>query len=132
MPERYLLDADFLVALSKIDDTNHTKALKLARKLKQLELFLSPFTIPEAATVISHRVSQEAAIRFLKEIRRRCLQELALDFESILEADRIFVEQEKKGTSWPDCLNAALCHIHSLKGVVSFDRFYKELNLLME
>lgn len=129
---KILVDADALVALVKEDDSNYKKAVKIAQRLKKETLYVTPLTIPEATTVLSYRVSQEAAQKFLKEARQRKLIELPLTTQTSILADEIFLKQRKKGTSWIDCLNVAMAKIHNLARIFSFDRFYKEFGLLIE
>lgn len=126
---RILVDADALVALAKEDDVNHARALKLANKIKNDVLYLSPLTIAEAATVLSYRFSHLAARNFLKSVRQRNFTELSLDLKSRQLADEIFLTQNKKRTSWFDCLNAAFYRLQSLDVIFSFDRFYRKLGL---
>lgn len=123
---KILVDANALVALAKEDDTNHQKAIKVATSLKRATLYVSPFTIPEAATVLSYRVSQKAAKEFLKEARKRKLVELKITPQISQLADEIFLKQRKKGISWIDCLNVALIKTYKLSGIFSFDKFYKK------
>jgi len=127
--KKILVDADALVALAKPDDSNHKKALKIAKKIKHSALFITPFTIPEAATVISYRVSQKAAKTFLKAARERNLVELSLTTQAVKSADEIFLSQKRKGTSWIDCLNVTMVKIHSLDGIFSFDKFYSRVGI---
>lgn len=124
---KILVDADVLVALVKEDDTNHQKAVKTATKLKKATLYITPFTIPEATTVLSYKLSQQAAKKFLKNARRRKLIELKLTPSVIRWTDQIFLQQTKKGISWIDCLNIAMVKVHKLNGIFSFDKFYKKL-----
>jgi len=126
---KILVDADALVALAKPDDSNHKKAFKIAKKIRNNILFITPFTIPEASTVISYRVSQRAAKIFLMAARKRNLVELALNSEAIKSADEIFLSQKRKGTSWIDCLNTAMVKINSLDGIFSFDKFYSRVGI---
>lgn len=70
---RVLVDADFLVALAKEDDTNHRSAISRTRILDDALVFVSPFTIPEAATVLSYKVSQKEAKKFYQKQERRVL-----------------------------------------------------------
>lgn len=128
-PRKILVDADALVAIAKEDDTNHDKAIKIARLLAKETLFLSPITIPEAATVLSYRVSHVDAKNFLQEVRKRNLIELTLDFDTQQKADEIFLSQSKKGISWFDCLNVAYVKINGLEGIFSFDKFYKKIGI---
>ncbi|MBI5465386.1 type II toxin-antitoxin system VapC family toxin [Candidatus Gottesmanbacteria bacterium] len=121
-----LVDADALVALAKEDDTNHQKAIKIAQKLKSDVLFASCFAIPEAATVLSHRVSQKAAGEFLKNVRQRKINIIYLNSELEKMADQIFLAQKTKGISWPDCFNMAMVQKFSLEAIFSFDKIYKK------
>ena len=128
---RILVDADALVALAKKDDTNYQRAVKITSLLKKAALYVTPFTIPEATTVLSYRVSQIAAKQFLKEARKRKLIELKITSQISHLADEIFLKQRKKGTSWIDCLNAAMIKNYNLQGIFSFDKFYKRLKITL-
>lgn len=126
---KFLVDADALVALAKEDDSNHTKALKITRVSSGVSLYTTPFTIPEAATVLSYKVSQEAAKQFLRQARQRRLIELKLTTQITHLTDEIFLQQSSKRTSWIDCLNVATVKHHSLDGIFSFDKFYKKFKI---
>lgn len=123
-----LLDADSLVALAKEDDSNHLKAVGIYKKLKDKKIifFLSPFTTAEAATVLSYKFSHERAKQFLRGMRENSLPVLELEEESNL-ADRWFLKQNKKGTSYFDCYNMALLerYKNQLDAIFSFDTVYK-------
>lgn len=119
-----LVDADALVALAKEDDANHKKAVEIARRIKEANLFLSPLTIPEAVSVLSHRVSQPAAVAFLREALQRRFSAFSLTEELEAGTDKIFVAQKARGTSWADCLNIALARQYSVDAIFSFDKVY--------
>jgi predicted nucleic acid-binding protein len=125
---KILVDTDFLIALIKIDDKNHLKAIDKVQKIKEAKVFITPFTIPETVTVLSYKVSHIAAKNFLKVARNK-LPELPLNEEIIASADKIFLSQNKKGTSWIDCLNVALIKYYKLDGILSFDKFYLKLGV---
>lgn len=127
--KKILVDADALVALAKEDDSNHRKALKIAKSLEKDNLYLTPFTIPEVATVLSYRVSHKSAKAFLKAARKRNLLELSLTSKAKKMADNIFLDQKKKGISWIDCLNIAMIKVHKLNGIFSFDNFYRKMGI---
>jgi len=124
----FLVDADFLIALVKEDDKNHLRSINKLRGLEDALIFITPFTIPETVTVLSYRVSQKAAKKFLKEAREKFI-ELPLNKKIICLADKIFLTQNKKGTSWIDCLNAAVVKYYRLKGILSYDRFYSRIGI---
>jgi predicted nucleic acid-binding protein len=125
---KILVDTDFLIALIKIDDKNHLKTIDKVQKIKEAKVFITPFTIPETVTVLSYKVSHIAAKNFLKTARNK-FSELPLNEEIIALADKIFLSQNKKGTSWIDCLNVALIKYYKLDGILSFDNFYLKLGV---
>lgn len=126
---KILIDADALVALAKEDDRNHPKAEKIAGRLKKASLYVTPFTIAEAATVLSYKVSQKAAREFLLSARERKLIEVKITAPIARLADEIFVKQTRKGISWIDCLNVALVRYFAFDAIFSFDKFYRQLGL---
>jgi len=128
MNMRLLVDTDFLIALIKEDDKNHSKAISKLKGLKEALIFVTPFTIPETATVLSYKVSQKSAKKFLREARRKFV-ELPLNEEIIALADKIFLTQNKKGISWIDCLNAAIVKYYKFEGILSFDKFYSKVGI---
>lgn len=122
-----LLDTDSLVALVKEDDSNHRRAVRIYKKLKgkKAGFFLSPFTVAETATVLSYKLSHQRAKEFLKKMRTTDLPVLELE-KNIHLADKWFLKQEKKGTSYFDCYNMALLERHkkTVLGIFSFDSIY--------
>lgn len=123
-----LVDADALVALAKSDDSNHQKAIKIKQKLQKLgvSFYISPFTIAETVTVLSHKVSHTAAKKFLLQIRKTSLPVLVLPEKSSNLADNWFLKQNKKGTSFFDCYNMALMKHYNkqIEAIFSFDKIY--------
>jgi len=129
-----LMDADGFVAIVKGDDTNHRGALDIVNRLeKRGVLFLiTPFTIPESATVLSYKVSHEVAREFLREVRTLELEEFGiLEFNEQIKqrADEVFVREQKKGTSYFDCVNIACMEHYHLDAIFSFDKVYHTHNL---
>lgn len=125
-----LVDADALVALSKTNDSNHKKAVKLSNKLQKLGVthYLSPFTTGEASTVLSYKVSHQAAVKFLKEMRKIDLPVLTLPEKYKKLADKWFFKQKRKGVSYFDCYNMALMERYAkqISTIFSFDSIYKK------
>ena len=124
-----LVDADALVALVKADDSNHKKALAISETLqkKGCTWYISPFTIGEVVTVISHKIGQSAAKNVLKELRKQNLNTLTLKDEYTHLVDDWFNKQSKKGTSYFDCYNMALLdrYKRQIDAIFSFDEVYK-------
>lgn len=125
-----LVDADALIALAKNDDSNHKKAVKINQKLQKegVDYYLSPFTVAEATTVLSYRVSQSAAKKFLKEIRKINLPTLELSKKYQNLPDSYFFHQNKKRTSYFDCYNMALLERYKtqIEAIFSFDSIYQK------
>ncbi|OGH47219.1 MAG: hypothetical protein A3A51_01675 [Candidatus Levybacteria bacterium RIFCSPLOWO2_01_FULL_39_10] len=125
-----LVDADALIALIKTDDPNHKRALSISRVLQKKGCiwYISPFTIGEVVTVISHKISQTTAKKVLKELRRQNLNELTLKAEHTHLVNGWFIKQDKKGTSYFDCYNMAILDRYKkqLDGIFSFDSVYKK------
>lgn len=125
-----LLDADALVALTLKFDSNHKKAVQIFNRLEsqKRELLILNLALHEAATVISHRAGQAAALKFLDEVEKVQVFFLDKKIESLVWEE--FRTQTKKGTSFTDCANLALCHKLRIEEIFSFDHFYKRNGLL--
>jgi len=123
-----LVDADALVALIKENDSNHQKALAISRKLQEqgTSYYFSPFTVAEASTVISYKMSHSHAIQFLRGVRKLNIPIMELPEADNNLADAWFSKQKEKGTSYFDCYNMALLDYHKklLSGIFSFDHVY--------
>lgn len=124
-----LVDADALVALAKTNDSNHEKAVKLSGALQKIgaTCYLSPFTVAEAATVLSYKASHKDAKKFLTQIRKLDIPTLELSERHKNLPDNWFFKQNKKGTSYFDCYNMALLERYKkqLVAIFSFDSVYK-------
>lgn len=125
-----LLDADVLIALAKHDDSNHQRAVRINDELQKrgVSYMLSPFTVAEATTVLSYKVSHQAAKKFLKQIRHLDIPTFDLKEEQIELADSWFNKQHKKGISYFDCFNMALLERYKkqIVAIFSFDSIYKK------
>jgi predicted nucleic acid-binding protein len=126
---KILIDADALIAISKLDDSNHKKAVDIAKQLENNFIYITQYTVPEAVTVMSHRVSQKAASLFLERLRNENFIEIQLSQKLKNSTDKIFLEQKTKGTSWVDCLNVASMKSENIDMIFSFDKFYEKIGL---
>ena len=126
-----LFDADAIISLVKEDDSNHKRALNVNNKIQEIGVtrYISPFTIAEVVTVLSHKASHSEAKKFLEEVRKSDYFELlSLKEEDNYLADKWFFKQTIKGVSYFDCYNMALMerYKNQLGGIFSFDEIYKK------
>lgn len=129
--KKVLLDADALIALINKDDFSHNRALKINQELQKsgISRYLSPFTIFETVTVLSHKISHQIAKDFLIEVRKKdYFLTLCLDEKNATLADKWFLKQTTKGISYFDCYNMALLekYKNQLDGIFSFDAIYRK------
>lgn len=124
-----LVDTDVLVASLVEFDLGHEKAVEIFRRLEneKRELIVLNLAVYEAATVISHRVGQETAVDFLDKVGQEHI--VFLDKKLEQRAREEFKNQTKKGTSFTDCANLALCKKLRTDSIFSFDLFYKRNGL---
>ena len=123
---RLLLDSDAIIALAKIDDTNHKKIVNFFKKQKNPQIFISHLCIAEVCTVLSLKISQDSAVAFLKNLRERNFIEIGYSIALRQITDKIFMSQKAKGISWVDCFNVAIMQEEKLDGLVSLNKFYKK------
>lgn len=126
MGQKVIVDSNVLIALVKADDSTHLVAKRLVLNLhdKGYVFIALNLVIQESATVISMKVGQKAAKDFFENRARVIDQEIYLDSDLEKTAWRIFIEQNKKGTSFIDCANLAVIQKYKLDGILSFDEFY--------
>ncbi|MFB6182036.1 MAG: type II toxin-antitoxin system VapC family toxin [Candidatus Magasanikbacteria bacterium] len=127
-PLEILVDADALVALVKTDDSNHPKAVNISKQFQQMsvDFQISPFTIPEAVTVVSYKIGQKEAREALNKFRSKNFFEYDFDRELEKKVDKVFKQQSKKGASYFDCVNLVILEKFKLDGIFSFDSVYSE------
>lgn len=122
-----LLDSDALIALSKVDDSNHKKALVIQRSLpSNLSLYVSNLVLSEVVTVLSQRVGHKEAISFIDafEKTKNKVNIVWIDKKIHTKAIEIFRKQSSKNISFVDCANIAICQIFEIKEIFSFDHHY--------
>ncbi|MBI4035158.1 MAG: type II toxin-antitoxin system VapC family toxin [Candidatus Chisholmbacteria bacterium] len=126
-----LLDANVLVGIVRDKDALHEKAVDLVERLKgEYEFWALNLVIQEVATVVSMRDGMGAAKIFYRGYKNMVDVEISLDEELENLSWKVFVGQEKKGTSFVDCANLAVIERYKLDGILTFDEFYpKDLRL---
>ena len=129
---RALVDANVLVAAYRLDDSLHKVATQLLSKVKSSgkELVIINLVVQEIATVLSMRVGMKLARKFMSDYKDVINEEICIDEKLEKSAWEVFLQQEKKGTSFVDCANLAVIKRYKLDGILTFDAFYpKEVRI---
>lgn len=123
---KILLDSDGLFGLYVPSDPYHKRATQLGLALakKQSQFYVTNLVIQETATVLSRKVGQELAVRFVKNLPALGAHTVMVDEQIENMAWELFLKQAKKGTSFVDCANMAVVEHYKLDGILSFDGFY--------
>lgn len=126
MQNSIFVDADALVAISDIDDSNHKKATELAATLeeKNLGLYISSFAFGEAITVTSQNVSLRKAIELGQNIKRGMCDVIDVNSEQIDKAFVRFSRQTSKNSRFTDMVNMVLMDELKIDTIFSFDEHY--------
>ena len=128
IPTSIFIDSDAFIALLKLDDSNHNKALEILAKLDQnsVLLYTSTYVFAETVTVLSQRLGRKYAEEFIGMVKG---QSSAITFlwpdEQIQEkAIELFLQQKSKNVSFVDCINMTLIKERFIDMVFSFDKIY--------
>ncbi len=129
--DRLLVDSDIFFSLLVKTDANHRRATLLNKQLisKGQKFFTVNLVVFETATVLSHKISQQAACLFLENMTSGKMEVLRIDEVLEKEALKIFTHQNKKNTSFVDCANMVIMKRYKLPKIFSFDRIYKRNGL---
>lgn len=125
-----LVDSDAFVALLKIDDTNHHRAVALFDELEKqpVEFVTTNYVIAETVTVVSQRIGHDVAIAFIDTHRGTESSITTIQIDAIVhdQALDLFRKQSSKNTSLVDCTNMALLENNTASYIFSFDKAYKK------
>ena len=125
--KQVFVDADAFVALIRVDDKNHKRALRIYKELRKekVEFFSSNTSLYEAVTVISQRINHKKAEEFFTKVCQG-LNIVFIDQKREKKAAVIFNKQTSKNVSFFDCLNMAVMKEFEMKEIFSFDKDYKK------
>lgn len=128
---KVLFDSDALFALYVSTDIHHQKAKQIFQDLlnKEAELWVTNLVIQEATTVISYRLGQNQAKEFLNRFNKIDVKQVFVSQKLTAKAWQVFKRQNKRGTSFVDCANLAVCKEMKINKIFSFDQIYAKLGL---
>lgn len=122
---KYLVDSDFLISFSSDEDSTHQKSIKIYKNLKKnSELLALNLVFQESTTVVSKKFGMQKAKIFYEMINKFVNTRILLDENIEKEAWKIFLKQNKKGTSFIDCANLVVYQKYKLDSILSFDEYY--------
>lgn len=126
-----LVDTDAFIAWFVAFDLLHQPATDLFAKLIREEVLMvaTNWVVMETATVLSYRVGQDQARRFLKHLENSRFPTIRITDELEQDTVSLFKHQNGRGVSMVDCANAVFAKHLAIPRIFSFDKFYKRLNL---
>lgn len=126
-----LIDSSAFVALFDPDDPLHSDAKNAfdAIKAQRLQPVTSSLVVGEVITILSHRGGQGLARLFLSALDRSEMPIVVVDEAMHGAAINLFVEQNKKDTSYVDCTDYVVMQSLSIPYILSFDEFHRRMGL---
>lgn len=122
------LDTAFLYAYLVKEDVHHKEALKIAKRLEG-EIFVTLDVIKELVTVVTYKISSEAAIQFFNFAKSNEFFRIIGGVEGLFgETMEVFERLERHKLSYVDCSLVAIAHMFDCE-IVTFD---KELQKVLE
>ncbi len=127
--ESILLDSDFIISMMIEVDSNHERAVSLAKQYNSVKYSMLRVVKYEAVTVMSRKFSQEVAVQLVQRLDGSEIQLLDINLKDEREIWSIFTSSVKKNISFIDCANLYFAQKLKYK-IASFDLFYPEEYLL--
>lgn len=125
------VDASYYVSLLKPTDSNHERALTMAKRYKEEELITSQAVLGEVATVGSQRYNKEATIAFLDGILLVGTTIIILERQELVDRTwEIFKKVKSKNISWVDCYSLAIIKAYKIETVLTFDKDLQKLTAI--
>jgi predicted nucleic acid-binding protein len=127
-------DADGLIALLQEDDSNHQKALQIARQcVEQRAEVIFPLTaIVEAVTTLQRRLRNPALAEKLRQ--QTIAGQLVIDEvdrETLKQASTLFNPFGSKQNTLFDAVVAVVARKYGATVIFSFDGWYKHIGLTL-
>lgn len=123
---RIFIDADALVGIADKEDTNHKKAIKLAKLVakRKISLITSNFALGEAITIVSQNVGHQKAVRMGYDIQKGRIVVVDVVQGQREKAMEKFSEQTTKNARFTDMVNMVLMDELKIDTIFSFDGHY--------
>ncbi len=122
------LDADAVVALARIDDSNHAKAVKLQKLINgnAIKIYTSNFVVGEVVTVLSQRSGIDIAVKVGEQMMAGDITIICISKEQMENALQKFSKQTSKNSRFTDMANMVLMDGFNVDTIFSFDNHYPQ------
>ena len=131
--KRIVVDSNFFIGLFNPVDTNHKRAVDLAKKLEaqQSRLVLSTFIFLETVTVLAQRRGKSVAREVGTLLRTDPFVTIMVVDEVLNDTTwRIFHNVEDKNISFVDCSIITLMQAENISTLLTFDTDFNKLHAL--
>lgn len=125
-----LLDSSFLVAYLNSLDENHERAVEIAKRIDEGDYgvpAITDYIFSEVVTVMLLRVRDVSKVASIGDQLLRAVQLIEVSREAFDVAWRIFKEQEKPRFSFTDCTSIAVCKLHGIPKIATFDKDFRRV-----
>lgn len=122
------IDADAFVAIASPSDSNHGRAVLIARSLKQRNevLITSSFVFGEVVTVLSQKEGRKVALSYIDDFSTSGIALMEVDTRLREKGIIVFKKQTSKNVSFTDCVSMVIMQEENIKEIFSFDRIYQK------
>ena len=118
----YFIDASFYLSLLNSSDSNHKKAVLVAKKCKNNTFITSYMVIGEVLTVGCQRFNKKATIEFVQKIFSSNTRIMLEKPKLIIKAFELLKKIKTKNISWVDCYSLITIKEHNIPNLLSFDK----------
>lgn len=125
MSNKILCDTDFFIALLIAEDSNHSKAKKLALDYSDYNFIYSNLTKYELMTVLSRKLEQKFAVQAIELFEHLFTEQFNFDTTLEKEAIRLYKQSLSKNQSFFDIACLVQAKQFNCK-IASFDKFYPQ------
>lgn len=126
MPNNIFIDTDAIIALARMDDSNHEKAVELQEFVNEdeVKIYTSNFVVGEIITVLSQKSSVAVAEKIGKEIVGGNIAVIYITGKQMKKALKKFSKQTSKNSRFTDIVNMVLMDELKIDTIFSFDNHY--------
>jgi predicted nucleic acid-binding protein len=124
------LDTSFLISLEIDSDTNHSRAVKLNRKIaKGLfgKLVISDYIFDETVTVTFGRTRKLAKAVLAGDSLFESAEIMTVDEKIFKDSWKFFKSQKSTRLSFTDCTTVVMMQANGIRNIATFDEDFKNI-----